>query len=371
MKRFRHGCRDMLDLAGFLLPVLGAILLGTLLMPFAILWEKIRYADLRLEDGSTAHVLRKRFTSLGIYRYYVHPRTLDFPKPSRLSGRFYRLHDPKYCDEKSFWRIFLDADYKWEAEQRFASSAFNCGHFFGLAPEAALAESAFYEEESKGENKSMDKTQHTSVLVEIVATFPTILDLTDSATSDRVFGLFIGKEYDGSPYFFQLKYLTDEMEAGNSLTKDIGRWAWEHRYDGILFSSARAMEKAPYDSYQSYRDRITNPPNPNLDFTGADDIDHMQATKAIQNVVIFSGACLTSRIVKYRIDNGQWRRNPYCGISLRKLDKVLKAGCCVFDSAYQVQASDGLISRTGEFGLKPWSQRSGESRHRLKKNGNE
>jgi hypothetical protein len=215
----------------------------------------------------------------------------------RLSGKAYRWHDPDHIHHgKNFYRTFEDGPWKWDAQGRFAGKGINCGHFFGLSVEAATAEAEYY-----------DMHPDRRTLLEIEASSTRILDLTDRRNMQCVFKKCIqNHEIASSTYFEMLVEMVEKQKGGNVFTDYIGWWAKHAGYDGILFFSARAVQK-----YRSQFEKM----NTNLGYDHAPEVFYfMRRDASIRNVVIFSGADLVNAISKYSV-NGTPHTNPLYGNS--------------------------------------------------------
>lgn len=253
-----------------------------------------------------------------------------------LSGNFFRFHSEEHLHLDEFWKAFLDGDWKWKAQERYAGEYLNCGHFFGLTAEGARAEAEFYD---AAKNRP---------LLEVKAAFANVLDLTDLGCMRFLVAQRQAElPSPGTVHLDHLlAFLTDERRGGNPFTDDIGYWACANHYDAVLFYSARAL---PPD----VRARVNtgNPYAWELDeacgFTAEESALKLQQDLSFQNLVVLSGARLTSAISEFRVDAGPWRVNPYHNNSTAQLDEVLHRNHSPFDSDYQREQSESIITVQG------------------------
>jgi len=255
-------------------------------------------------------------------------QTGSLPMSSAIRGTFVRWHNPSYFWSGSdFWKTFQDGPWKWEDQQRFAGSHLNCGHYFAIEQAGAEAEACFY---------GLD-TQKTALL-EIRAEFVNILDLTyedylvevaknvitnlDEITLMRILSAFVSPE-----------------RGGNKITDFIGCWARQQGYEGILFFGARALES---DS------ELCSQIDDGRDDSMMGPIVHgcfyrMRRQPELKNLVLFSGAGLTTRIQSYRLGAGEMVENQFYRASDTDLDRLLE-----YNSEYQQERSRIIMMKYDE-----------------------
>ena len=79
-------------------------------------------------------------------------------------------------------------------------------------------------------------------------------------------------------------------------------------------------------------------------FTAEEAALKLQQDLSFQNLVVLSGARLTSAISEFQRDAGPWRVNPYHNNSTAQLDEVLHLNRSPFDSDYQREQSESIIT---------------------------
>lgn len=248
-------------------------------------------------------------------------QTGRLPMSTKVKGELVRFHNPDYFWAKDeFWKTFQDGPWKWGEQQRFAGKDFNCGHYFALNKVGALAESKFYE---------LDLTQYT--MLTIKANIDCVLDLT---YEDHI--LELGREalvnFDHIPYRSRLMtllaYMLERSKGGNDFTDCAGRWAQRRGYAGILFFGARALERYPDLIHRIHhgQDEYMGIPTVHGHF------NDMRSKPDLKNLVIFSGAMLTTQISRYQLSSNNQSRNSLFKMDLAKLDSELE-----FNAEYQAK----------------------------------
>lgn len=290
----------------------GVALLATVAAIGAVaLWRAVRFdfSDDFLSDLDLSTLLKKEeFAQTGA-----------MPLSSKLEGRFVRWCDPAFCfTGKDFWKTFQDDKRKWDAQNRYAGSGANVGHYFALNETGATAEAGFYK---------MDLSQRAIMTIE--AAFDSILDLTYEDNLLAVAKVALSDINDvPERHFFvtMLSELLNDAPGGTPFTDYVGRWAASQGYDGILFFGARAI--------RAYPDLV------HYIETGSDDgmagpVVHdyfrdMRGRDDLKNLAILSGATLTSRVRRSWLAGAAVEENPYFGKSLSELDEILE-----YNSDYQ------------------------------------
>jgi hypothetical protein len=249
------------------------------------------------------------------------PNTGTLPMSTKLSGRFLRYHNPAhYHRGAAFWKTFEDGPWKWDDQQRYAGKDHNCGHYFALTEPGARAEANFYD---------MDFRRHR--LLSARFDCAAVLDLTYEENLRKiVLHAYRDPENISSRHFFVtvLSRLTDATRGGVPLTDFLGRWAMRNGYDGILFFGARALQGNP--ELKSYIDH-------GADEQMAGPVVHgyfydMRQDDNLKNLVVFSGAQLTSAIEVCRLGDDPPDDNPYHGASAATIDALLE-----FNADYQAE----------------------------------
>jgi len=235
-------------------------------------------------------------------------QTGTLPHSSSFSGIVSRFHKKKWLFKgDEFFRNWEDSPRKWAARERYAGSGKNCGHFFGCSVKGSQAEGAAYH---------MDPAEHS--LLEVELRLDSALDLTYEENIDWVLGrVFENPEILGTAYFSKLIELIHHQQGGDQVNEMIGVTATNEGFDSLLFFGARALRS--YDSSWTM-----NPEDPLIYMTEQLAFPGMRANRDLQNLVVFSGSDLTRRISRYRIDGGDWRPNPYHGVTQEELDRVLE-----------------------------------------------
>ncbi|KXU96445.1 hypothetical protein CR51_22875 [Caballeronia megalochromosomata] len=190
------------------------------------------------------------------------------------------------------WRAFLDDEAKWMSQGRFAGSQSNCGHFFSLSKNGAVAEAEHY---------GIDL--NSTVLFEAILSADRILDLTDVGGMTLVFRTLTNRPTASDS--FMLDELIEEDTSGTGLTDLIGYWASRNGYNGVLFFNPRLIWGAEVKKKSRTRPRLPWDPEW-LSFYLEDFIK-----KDMVNLVIFRGVCLLSKLKEYRVNNKVWTNNPY------------------------------------------------------------
>lgn len=270
-----------------------------------------------------------------------------------VSATLCRLHSRRRFHPEEFWRTFHDDDRKWAAQERFAGSQLNCGHYFALTAEGARAEAAFYKMRTE-----------ERVLLEARVTLPSIIDLTHAACMRHALSIYAAdpEEVKQNRVYRVLSFLADEIQAGNDFTDLIGRWAAVNQAsDGILFFSARSLSE--------HQRRLLYMPDHMFEldeacgFTQEEEVEDWQKEPGLLNLVAFSGARLTGAVEAFRIDGGKWQSNPWCGMAEEALDEVLREHGFPWDSGYQDEMRHRVVIRRGPPApVEPWSPGKGMPR---------
>lgn len=257
------------------------------------------------------------------------------------TGKFFRWHNPTHLHTgPKFARTFEDGPWKWDARQRYAGQGFNCGHFFSLTKQGATAEAVYYQ-----------MNMQSNVLLEVEADIQDCLDLRYEknlravveacATEDRV---------EDIQTMALLRVAVDVPKGGNSMTDAIGWWAQNQGYKGLLFFGARAIEP--------YRDAVDNEGDMQAGiYTAGCHFADLRADTSTTNLVVFSGAYLTTRISTFRsLQKGSWlsprHKNPHVGKNEDDMDAFVEYG-----SNFQQTQRDMSIrtSPLFRFGARPGS----------------
>jgi hypothetical protein len=230
--------------------------------------------------------------------------------------RLFRYHSPdRWHLGQEFWRTFQDGWWKWDSAQRFAGKGLNCGHYFAATEAGSRAEATHYKMDVSG-----------LLLVEVDVALDDLLDLRDESTlRDIVSECVENPEAAASMPIMQLLHRVVDVETGGtSLTDDIGAWAVDHGYRGILCFSARAVEP--------YRDVIDQRQDGQLGVYIADTFfEDLRNDPTLTNVVVFSGADLIRSVRQYRVHPGEMVPNAWYGAPEDSLDLALGE----FGSDYQ------------------------------------
>jgi hypothetical protein len=212
---------------------------------------------------------------------------------------FVRFQDPKYVStEADVWKEFGDAEWKWNRPGRYAGRGLNCGYYYSLRREAAVAEMNFYNRNTEWQRQKAE--------MEIRCQYDGILNLTERDSADFVFQHLL--EFPYRRLSFQLALLASLSVGGNLLTDYIGGWAYHKGFQGVMFLSARALDplRTQFDS------SVLSEPSFAYYWTSmADDMDSwlfQSVEAAVQesrsrylNVVFFNGPFLLSRTEKFSI----------------------------------------------------------------------
>lgn len=262
-----------------------------------------------------------------------------------VNGSLFRLHSKDHIYREDFWRTFLDGEWKWKSQERFAGADLNCGHFFGLTESGAQAEAQFY-------GISDDR-----VILEVKASFDNILDLTDLGCMRYLMSLVSSgiRNPETVHVRFLLAFLLDQWAGGNALTDSIGAWACSNGYEGILFLSSRSIDPVLRYNIETGKEYDWEL-NEFCGFTAEKEALELQKDQSVQNLVVFSGANLTSSISEFRVENEPWLPNPYYGFETDELDVILHQYNVPFDSDYQFSRSEAIIHTLQAPGtpMRPW-----------------
>ncbi len=233
------------------------------------------------------------------------------PYSVQLSGIFFRWHEVNYLQTGSnFWRTFEDGPWKWDAHSRFAGKGWNCGHYFSLSKKAAAEEAQFLgHETSKG-----------SEMLEIKATFPSVLDLTDLDNIQEVFKHCV-RDPQNVEQWRSLRLFARLMHgkpSGNAYTTAIGYWAAKQGYDGVLFCSARVAPLLKSDLFS-----VTNP-----NILSPEDREAYREILGLNylNLVVFSGLRLAVQVSSYVVGSQVLQANPHYGANLSEFNHLTQYG---------------------------------------------
>jgi hypothetical protein len=252
------------------------------------------------------------------------PATGRMPMSSALEGSFVRWHDPEFFwSRDAFWKTFQDGDWKWDKQERYAGKGLNCGHYFALNREGATAEGKFY-------NIPFSKR----ALLTVEGKFDAVLDLTYEAHLVAV-GREAFENFDDlpprAPLMTLLSYLVGHEKGGNAFRDFVGYWAHREGYDGILFFGARALESDPRLLWQIHHGQ-------DEDMTGTyahGYFTDMRRRPDLKNLVIFSGAKLTTRVSSYQLPPGERTTNSLHDMPAGEFDRKLD-----FNAEYQAERAN-------------------------------
>lgn len=252
----------------------------------------------------------------------------NLPYSRAFEGRLVRWHAPQllWCGDK-FYRTFEDGPWKWDSRQRYAGAGINCGHYFSLSERGADAEYEHY---------NLVKTNHE--LLDVHVRLDSVLDLTYEVNIREVVRhcLSVREEFFNRPVMSFLSMLIDIEEGGTELTDYIGHWARRQGYDGILFFGARAI--APVrEIIRDGRDFLMGVNHTPMRFR------EYRADESYQNLMVFSGPHLVTRILSYSTPSIGAHDNSYWGCASDELDKLLE-----FDEYYQLERSTSFAL------IRPW-----------------
>jgi hypothetical protein len=300
----------LLIIVPLLIALLAGISLGVLVLLLQYSSDRSRQNDGN-DDAAAADDLDLSDIWIGSPERF--PQTGKLAMSTKLAGGFVRWHNPKYYWRGAeFWRTFEDSQRKWDNRERFAGEGRNCGHYFALTKVGATAEAAFY---------SMDTNVNRLLSADFES--DSVLDLTYEENLLAIAKLALSNmDKISDRHFFVtiLSWLTDDSQGGIPFTDFIGHWASRNGYEGLLFFGARAL--AQNDYLKQYID------------TGADDgmmgsviysyLKDMRKKNDLKNLVMFSGARLTSLIKTSRLDPDPPDINPYYGKSESEIDALVE-----------------------------------------------
>lgn len=248
----------------------------------------------------------ENIVSIGYPSYPTNPfSTLPGTRPMSvvLSGNAWR-----YCKKAhvqgsdTFWKIFEDGPWKWDASGRYAGSGLNPGHYFALSAQGARSEILHYVKHEKELNEY--------VLLRIEGEVNNVLDLTS------VENLYRLKDELGilnNPYDL-LGQLVTAATGGNYFTDGLGAYAYDRGYSGILFFSARNIEEYERSHLQSegyYHE------DDELTFKDLV-VSEMFENLVNRCLVLFSGAEVVRATKRYYV-SGKFENNSYYKMSTEQI----------------------------------------------------
>jgi len=239
------------------------------------------------------------------------------PKGIRISKRkFYRWHDVKRIwTGEDFRKTFQDDEWKWKSHGRFAGKNLNCGHYFAFTPDGASAEAHFYSLDCKEKE-----------LLDIDAEFESVLDLTYPDTIRTVLDVSIGnpEALVGVSRMFLVSLVATPEQGGDTVTDSIGVWASNRGYEGILFYSARSVDKYT----KNVRNRLAAMRDTAWGFPVWDETweELQRHADLVLNLVIFSGISLVRAISNFESPTVGRNENPYYGMDSSSLDALVTFG---------------------------------------------
>jgi hypothetical protein len=211
-------------------------------------------------------------------------------------------------------RFIMQEYWKWNAQGRFAGAGLNCGHYFALARAGADAEARF---------SGLETADHR--LMKAAMRVDRILDLTSMGGIRYAFEAVVDQP-DFSEPFIAEEYVEAD-KGGTMVTDRVGHWAADGGYKGILFLGTRAIHGPQPDPKGKLWDYDLFPLN----------LDFYRQSRNELSLVLFRGACVTTSIRAYCIDDGPVQRNRMFGWSEEELDRELSANAIYapFDLDYQ------------------------------------
>ena len=277
------------------------------------------------------------FDHVGEPELQQHAGTGSMPLSTLITQCVHRLHDATHLWRgRDFPRTFEDGPWKWTEGQRYAPPNLVAGHYFALDAAGAEAEARHYKIKPR-----------TRVRLEVDVDLDNVLDLRFEPNV-RVALADVLEDGSGSLMWF-LRALVHEETGGNVLTDDIGTWAQQSGYNGIVFFGARSI--ARYRTSLDSGDMQLGMP------VVADIFHELRADPAAANVVAFGGVELVRSIRRFRVDGGAWEANPYFGATEDTVDAVL-----VHTSVDRRERVDGIFRLSTSRSLKfEWDGKVTES----------
>jgi hypothetical protein len=212
-----------------------------------------------------------------------------------VDGVFARFHSREHGDPQRLHTLFVDAAEKLAARERFAGYDFISGHFFAAGATGARSEAAHY---------GIDMSSR--FLLEVELELPDVLDFTNYEALPSYINRHVPKSEEPVSPSAALLLLLDQTSGGNSFLTDMGWQAAKEGYRGVRFFGARALDDQSFQSATAY----------NNVFPGDDAKLYERLRKKDPspiNVVIFFAANVVRYTRRFRVDGGEWRKNPLFG----------------------------------------------------------
>ncbi|MFT3824384.1 MAG: hypothetical protein QM731_10710 [Chitinophagaceae bacterium] len=318
----------------FLLVILICIIVMVLI---ALLIRRMsRTLDKELDFGLSENTI-----PVAAKRFRFTPGTM--PMSVKLSGKAFRYQKiPNNQQGGDFYKVFIDGSWKWKGQQRFAGvfkdrhdqSAeeppeykINAGHYFALSDFCAKQEILHY-------LKDIPLEDHATL--EIQGTIDNVLDLTKIENIRKVATAL----YIQANVWDLLEKLTETTTGGGEIPALYGYYAHRNGYNGILFFSARAMDKLHSGAIREsqYWDDVME------EYTKTLILEEMQQRPSRMCLVFFSGSVVTRSIEQYRYNSEPWQQNTYYNYDETELDKLWGD----FNSDFQAQQGRVIYLRKEE-----------------------
>lgn len=288
-----------------LLVIVGLLVVGVVVVASVAVFLLMRALDLDFDsdaDSGWGDLFAPEATEF--------PRTGSLPMSTRLQQSVYRLHPAQHLHTgRSFPRTFEDGPWKWDERQRYAPAGVVSGHFFALARDGATAEAAYY---------ALDRRDR--VMLEVELDLDDVLDLRWEPNIRAVLSDFLVEPLPPAGLLWFLRALVHEETGGNLLTDEIGVWAQEHGYRGVLFFGARSIERHR-TSFEGTGDRQLGLPVAGGVFA------QLREDPASTNLVAYSGVELVRSIRRHRDGpEAPWTPNEYFGADPTAIDAELEYG---------------------------------------------
>jgi hypothetical protein len=224
------------------------------------------------------------------------------PDSIRVKGRVYRYNPrARHQAGEDFWRLFVDGDWKWNIQQRYAGAHVNPGYYFTFAKEAAAIEIGHYIQRS---GEPLDVFDLLAVEGEI----DNILDLTNLETIGKA---ALARGVDQDPLDTLLELL-EEADGGGDMTDRLGHYGFREGYNGIVFFSART---------------VVGDHRAGLERSSPSDLVRFQSLELVYQpmrrdvmrmcLVVFRGATLLRSIKCYSYNEEPMQDNPFWTKPLR------------------------------------------------------
>ncbi|HXA15775.1 MAG TPA: hypothetical protein VN380_02190 [Thermoanaerobaculia bacterium] len=214
-----------------------------------------------------------------------------------------------------------------QTQGRFAGAYFNPGYFFSLTEMACVVEMHHYHRVPAAATASftvqnvlttLANNRNERVFLTCEGSFENVLNLFWPATLRRTIAeCFPTIDTQYIDYPSVLLSLADSTCGGNWMTDAIGRYAYEHGYNGVRFPSVRALhaERNRPWAAGSLMDGLRYGPIGDDESFYLDDLMqeiHSEAT----NVVIFRGSYILRNVTRFRIATvaesaAQWHENEW------------------------------------------------------------